>query len=265
MPFLYFRKGIGEYSFEESKVLFFGIPFEYSQIHSFGTKFFPNLIRESIASLEDEKGLINRAKLCDLGDLEIVPGSFELTSERIEDSIKIIKERKKKFIAVGGEHLITLPIVKTLKPKTIIQFDAHMDLRKEYLGNKFTSGTWAYYAGKDVKIIQIGIRSWSAEEKRNAEELGVIQVSSLKGLKIEEPLYVTIDMDVFDLSLAKEVSIPEPGKGFDLEKIKEELSYLKGREVIGADICECNAVSFLNVTPFLAGKVFFYLLEIMLE
>ncbi len=265
MPFLYFREGVGEYDFEESRVLLFGIPFEYSQIYSFGTKFAPTLIREAIMSLEDEKGLINKAKLCDIGNLEAVPGSFELTSERIEDTIKIIKENKKKFIAIGGEHLITLPIVKVLRPKTIIQFDAHMDLRKEYLGNKFTSGTWTYYASKYSKIIQLGIRSYSDEEKDNARKLGIKHVSTLRGIKMEEPIYITIDMDVFDLSLAREVSIPEPEKGFDLEKIKKELSYLKGKKVIGADICECNAVSFLDKTPFIAAKLFFYLLDIMVK
>ena len=128
------------YPLKEADVVFLGIPFASASI-SKPALYGPVMVRESLKVKEDFIDGINlfeKLKLCDLGDMEVVPGSYELTAERIKQTINDIMSESKAFpIIIGGDHSITLAITEALKPKTIVQLDAHADLRKDYLGNKY--------------------------------------------------------------------------------------------------------------------------------
>ncbi len=203
---------------KEADVVFLGIPFastSTSKAAIYGTL----MIRESLKLTEDFIGGINlfeKLKVCDLGDLEIVPGSFELTAQRIRQTIEDIKQENKDAFLVfaGGEHLITLPIVEALKPKTIVHLDAHSDSRSEYLGNKYTHQTWAHHASKIARIIQIGMTTWNREEseKKNNIELYEAEEFIKSNLKLEKPVHLTIDIDVLQ---GVETGLPEGRMGLD--------------------------------------------------
>ena len=245
------------YSIQEADVIFLGIPFSSTSI-SCSSIFGPVLTRESLKLAEGYEEVPGRdvfksLKVCDIGDLDVVPGDYSLTAERINETIKEIREVNKKafLVFIGGEHLITLPIAEALKPKTIVQLDAHMDLRKDYLGNDFSHTTWAYHAKKKLNcdLVQIGARSFCEQEKKTAEEFGV--VNDIKNPK--EPIYLTVDMDVFDPRYVK-TGLPVYN-GLSPERVFEIIEKLKGKKLIGMDIVEIADNSLPSNTGFLAAEI----------
>ncbi len=194
------------YPLKEADVVFMGVPFA-STSTSKAAIYGPIMVRESLKLTEDfvcEKNanIFDKLKVCDVGDVEVVPGSYDLTAQRIRQTIGDIRsENRNAFtVFIGGEHLITLPIVETLKPNTILHLDAHSDSRSEYLGNKYTHQTWAHHAGKIAKIIQLGITTWNREEKENLGKNNIDFYEAeafLKGnVEIEPPVHLTTDIDV---------------------------------------------------------------------
>lgn len=218
------------YPRKEADVVFLGIPFASTNV-SKAARYGPLMVRESLKLVEDfvdGKNVFEKLKICDLGDLEIVPGSFELTSERLRDTVKSIKQENPDafLVFIGGEHLVTLPIAESIKPKTIVQIDAHADLRKDYLGNEYMHQTWAYHASKISRIIQIGVVSWNKEELDVKEKKGIISCSADEFLneeiKLEDPVHLTVDIDVLE---NVETGLPEGSMKFEtlihlLEKIQ---------------------------------------------
>ena len=191
---------------KEAGMIFLGIPFAGTST-SKPAIYGPIMVRESLKLMEDYvdgKNIFEKLKVCDLGDLEIVPGSYELTSVRIKQTIEDIKDENKDafLIFIGGEHLVTLPIVEALKPKTIVHLDAHSDSRSEYLGNKYMHQTWAHHAAAAAKIIQIGVTTWNREEKENLDKNNIDFYETddflKKDLKLVEPVHLTIDIDVLE-------------------------------------------------------------------
>jgi agmatinase len=243
---------------KEADVVFLGIPFASTSI-SKNSIYGPIMVRESLKLVEDLADGVNlfgKLKICDLGDLEIVPGSYELTAKRIKETIQdMLSENKKAFpIFIGGEHSITLPIVEVLKPKTIIHLDAHADLRKDYLENKYTHQAWAYHASKFAKIIQIGVQSWSKEElefiKGNSSIQSLDINSFLKqNIKLEKPVHLTIDIDVFDPSYV-ETGLPE-----GIAKPEEILAVMEKIDCNSLDIVEIADDKLPSKTGFLAAKL----------
>ncbi|MCD6215537.1 MAG: arginase family protein [Candidatus Aenigmarchaeota archaeon] len=242
------------YPLKEAKVAFLGIPFSSTSV-SGTSQYGPLVVRESLKLIEGWDGKKNVfQKICDVGDLEIVPGSYELTAERLRDTIKDIRAANPNafLVFVGGEHLITLPIVEQLKPKTIVQLDAHADLRPEFLGLKYSHVTWAYHASKLSHIIQIGVRSWSADDRLSMAE----QVENIKNLeekKLEGPVHLTIDMDVFDPSYVR-TGLPEPG-GLKPKEVFGLIDKIFDYKVKSMDIVEIADHSLPSKTGFLAAQL----------
>ena len=236
-------------------VVFLGIPFASASV-SKPAIYGPVMVRESMKLVEDfvdGVNLFEKLKVCDLGDLEIVPGSYELTAKRIRETIQdILSENKNAFpIFIGGDHSITLAITEALKPKTIVQLDAHADLRKDYLGNKYMQQTWAYHAAKFSRIIQIGVQSWNKEEieiKENIESLSINDFLKAN-IKLENPIHLTIDIDVFDPSYV-ETGLPEGSA-----KPGEILAVLEKINCDSLDIVEIADDKLPSKTGFLAAKL----------
>ena len=247
------------YPLKEADVIFLGVPFASTSI-SKNSMYGPVMVREALKLKEDfikDVNLFEKLKLCDLGDLEIVPGSYELTAKRIKETIQdLLSINKKAFlIFIGGEHSITLPITEALKPKTVVQLDAHADLRKDYLENKFTHQTWAYHASKLAKIIQIGVQSLSKDEKKFIEDNHNIQSFALnqflkkKNIKLEKPVHLTIDVDVFDPSYV-ETGLPE-----GTAKPEEILKIIEKIPCSSLDITEIADDKLPSKSGFLAAEI----------
>jgi len=244
------------YPLEEANVVFVGIPFSSTSV-SCSSQFGPVIVRESMRLTEDydkktNKNLFKELKVCDIGNLEVVPGSYHLTAERIKETIKEIQDESKAFlISVGGEHLITLPIAEALKPKTVIQLDAHRDLRKDYLGKKFSHTTWAYHLLQSLNcnLVQIGVREVSKDEEELANKLDI--KDEIKNLK--EPIYLTIDIDVFDPCYVK-TGLPV-SNGLKPRDVFDIIEKLRGKKLVGMDITEIADNSLPSNTGFLCAEI----------
>lgn len=254
---LYVNKSfVPEYPIKDADVCFLGIPFDSTALAVGNQRFGPASIRQCLKTInsylpEKDISVFEKLKVCDIGDVDVVPGNYQLTSERVRDTIESVLKANKNvfFVSLGGEHLVTLPIVEALKPKTIVQLDAHMDLASEYQGNKFAHNTWAYHAAKTAKLVQIGCRSWEKEEKENFDSLKVS-----KNLDdMEGSVYLTIDMDVFDPAYAPDTGFREPN-GLSPNEVFELIDLVFRKKVVGMDIVEIASSQFNNQTSNLAAR-----------
>lgn len=239
------------YDLKEAEVVFLGIPFSSTSI-SKPALYGPIMVREGLRLSEG----VPQKKFCDLGDLEVVAGSFELTAERIRETLTEIKEANARAfpIFIGGDHSITLPIIETLKPKTIVQLDAHSDTYSDYLGNKYGHGTWAYHASKTAKIIQIGLNSINDEEKKFLAKSKAVRALSAEEFmkfvpKMERPVHLTIDIDVLEPAHV-ETGFPE-GK-MRMDELMKVLDKIKPDSL---DIVEIADDKLPSKTGFIAAQI----------
>ena len=249
---LHFLEASSEY--QESRLVIFGCPFDGTASYLPGSRFAPNAIREASQAIEsfspEQKKDLARLSFCDLGDLELPFGNTERVLDLIKRAVSHILQDKKIPIVLGGEHLITLPIITSFKrfhsDFMVIHIDAHADLREEYLGEKLSHATVmrrvVELIGKD-RLIQIGIRSGTKEEfdfarqiggqfSINEQDLSLVQ-EKVKGKKI----YLSLDLDILDPSVLPGTGTPEPG-GLEFQQLIQVLSSLKETKVVGMDMVE---------------------------
>ena len=185
------------YPLAEADVVFLGGPFSATSL-SASSRYGPLQIREALRLTE---GLPEK-HWCDVGDVAIVPGSYELTAQRIKETVAEIRATNEKafLVVAGGEHLITLPLAEALQPKTIVQVDAHSDTKRDVAGNAYTHQTWAYHASKLCKIFQVGVNAWSKEEMAFVSESSVVHAATAtqflnNDIMLEQPTHLSVDVD----------------------------------------------------------------------
>ncbi|MFP4116952.1 MAG: arginase family protein [Candidatus Aenigmatarchaeota archaeon] len=246
------------YDLDEADVCFLGVSFDSTALAEGNQRFGPTLVREALKtkiSYVPQKGNnpLKELKICDLGDLDWVPGSFEETSKRLKDTIKSIFEENEEVFPVflGGEHLVSLPIVEELKPKTVVQLDAHLDRAEEYQGNEYAHNTWVSKV-EDVDFVQVGCRSYT-EDQDDGEDYMDLEKAKEKIRKAGEPVYLTVDMDVFDPRYAPDVGFPEEN-GLSPDQVFEILDEVFEKKVVGMDVCEVASKELNNRTAHLAAK-----------
>lgn len=246
-----------EEDFEESQAVLFGVPFDGTTSFKPGARFAPNAMREDSWAIESYSPYLDKdledLKLFDYGNLELPFGDKMTALKMIEQTVDEIVESKKIPIMIGGEHLVTYAPVKSLVKKypdlNIIHFDAHTDLREDYLGEEFSHATVLRRIFDLVgvgKLNQFCIRSGLKEEfewaKTNAhlEKFTYNTLEScVKRLK-DEPVYITIDLDVFDPSVFPGTGTPEPG-GINFHQMLEIIGTLSNlQNVVGLDVVELS-------------------------
>ncbi|GBF22615.1 putative agmatinase [Candidatus Gastranaerophilus sp. (ex Termes propinquus)] len=248
-PFLS-KNFIGAISdFEQARVVMLGMPFDGTCTNRPGTRFAPERIRLESAGIEVYSPTFDKnledTLFFDAGDLELPFGSAQKALEIIRKNVEQIYSAGKKLLGVGGEHLVTLASVqaaaKYFDNLAILHFDAHTDLREEFLGEKLThSGVIRQVA--DIvgfeNILQIGIRSGEKPEfelmkKHNTLIFKPAELERLRGKSI----FLTIDLDVLDPGVMSAVGTPEAG-GMTYSELLGWLVALKNYNIIGADIVE---------------------------
>jgi agmatinase len=185
-----------------------------------------------------------------MGDLELPLGEKKLSLTLIRKALRKILSEKKIPISLGGDHLITLPIVEEVlrvyPSLYLLQIDAHADLREDYLGETLSHCTVMKRVldrlGKG-RLLQVGIRSGTEEEFELARRMkSIVSVdqdslrSMVKRLR-NKPVYLSLDLDVIDPSLLPGVGTPEPG-GFTFQGFISLLKELQPLHVIGFDMVE---------------------------
>lgn len=241
------------YALKEAEVVFLGVPFVSGSL-SKPALYGPLIVRESIKLKEG----FPEKKICDLGDLEVVPGSYKLTAERIKQTLEDARnENRNAFpVIIGGDHTITLAIAEALHPRTIVQLDAHADLRREYLGIEYMQQTWAYHASRIAKIIQVGVVAMNPEEKLNEN---IRQMSAADFIShtppMEHPIHLTIDIDVLE---NMETGLPEGRM-----KPEEVLKILEKIKPASVDIVEIADDKLPSRTGFVAADFIKKILEMI--
>ena len=245
----------GEY--EDSKIVIFGAPFDGTTSYRPGARFAPSRMRdESEYAIETYSPYQNKDlmdySIFDGGDLEIPYGNTERVLKVIEDYVERLLKDDKISLMIGGEHLVTLGAVraygKHYDDLHIVHFDAHPDLRDEYLGEKLSHATvmrrcWEIVG--DDRIFQYGIRSGDREELNWGKEhvktrmFDFAGIESLKKRIKDKPVYLTIDLDVLDPSEFPGTGTPEAG-GVSFRELLEALSHLKGLNIVGLDMVELS-------------------------
>jgi agmatinase len=251
----------------------FGAPLDATVTFRPGCRFGPGAVRSASAVLEDWSpalgvGLGERP-FCDLGDLEPVPGDVEGTLEAIRELVGQLAEEGLRPLMLGGEHLVTWPAVAALAARhpglRVLQFDAHADLREEYLGRRASHATVMRRVAEVVgpgHCYQVGIRSGTAEEWAFARTSGIRFAPGAAGLPAgwrEElsagPVYVTVDIDFVDPAYAPGTGTPEPG-GATAAELLAAIDGLRGLDLVGADVVEvAPAYDPGGITAALAAKV----------
>jgi len=239
---------------EEGKIVILGCPYDGSASFRPGARFGPAAVRKASWGIETYSPYfrrdLTRLLIHDMGDLELPLGEKKIAFDLIQKALRNILSKHKFPILLGGDHLITLPILEeTLKvyPSLhLLHLDAHTDLREDYLGETLSHSTVIRRVvdrlGKG-RLSQIGIRSGTEEEFKLAREMKSIVASDKRSLGAMmnrlryRPVYITLDLDLFDPSLLPGVGTPEPG-GLTFQEFISLLKALRSLHVIGFDIVE---------------------------
>lgn len=235
--------------YNEARIVMLGMPYDCTCSNRAGTRFGPQAARLESIGIETYspyfKTDMEDLRFFDVGDLEYPFGNAQKALDITENNVDCIYQDNKKLLGVGGEHLITFASVKSVLKKypdlAVIQFDAHTDLRNQYLGETLThSGVMfqiAQLIGYD-NIAQIGLRSGEKEEFEIVEKYSTLKTNPSELDKFKnKPIFLTIDLDVLDPSLMSGVGTPEAG-GLTYKELMNWLLYLKDFNIVGADIME---------------------------
>ncbi|HHY46623.1 MAG TPA: agmatinase [Firmicutes bacterium] len=261
-------------SYESAGVVIVGGPMDFTASWRPGARFGPARIRAVSDALEDfspEAGkVLEPGCFFDLGDVMIPPGNVAAGLSRVETVIDAVVSDGKLPILLGGEHLVTLASVRAmhrLYPElTVVQLDAHMDLRHDYLGEALSHATVMRRVIEVVgegNLYQCGIRSGTREEFEYALERSTLireddlamAVKRALDLTGERPLYVTLDIDVVDPAFAPGTGTPEPG-GYTSRDVLRAVRLLVGTRLVGFDLVEvAPPYDHSDMTSLLAAKI----------
>ena len=241
--------------FEESDCIMVGLPYDGTCSYRPGTRFAPQEIRQASYGLETYSPYLDKdlseVKFYDAGELDFQFGNREDTLIKIEATAREVFSYDKKWLGIGGEHLVTLPAIKACHEKytdlSVIHFDAHADVTDEYLNEKLSHAAVMKRVSEIIgveNLIQTGIRSgtkdefeWMKENKTfySSEEDFADRINVLSN----KPVYLSIDLDVLDPSIFCGTGTPEPG-GMTFNDLISKIMLLKNLNIVGADVVELS-------------------------
>ncbi|WP_207637745.1 agmatinase [Acetobacterium malicum] len=242
----------------ESDIVVFGAPFDSTTSFRPGTRFASRTMRGESYGLEtyspyQDKDLEDLA-VFDGGDLELCFGDTEKVLAAIESYTTRVLRDNKRPVMIGGEHLVTLGAVRAVARKYpelyVVHFDAHADLRDDYLGITLSHATVLHRVWDiigDGRIYQFGIRSGERSEFQWGQDHVTTQKFNFKGLaevveKLQgKPVYFTLDLDVLDPSVFPGTGTPEPG-GVSFMELLEAIQTVSQLNLVGCDINELSPV-----------------------
>lgn len=245
-------------SYQESNIVLFGAPFDSTTSFRPGTRFASKVMRSESFGLETYSPYQDKdlEDICvfDGGDLELCFGNTETALQQIENFTADLLKDHKIPLMIGGEHLVTLGAVRAVAKchpdLHIVHFDAHADLREDYLGAKLSHATVIHRCWDlvgDDRIFQFGIRSGDRSEflwgsthvqtqKFNFEGLEQV-IAQLEG----KPVYFTIDLDVLDPSVFPGTGTPEAG-GVTFMELLQAILIVSKCQIVGCDINELSPI-----------------------
>lgn len=258
--------------YQASRSVILGAPMDYTASFRPGSRSGPQAIRAASPGLE-EFSIYSGKDLRDVcfydrGDLALPLGNTARSLTLIEEATESIFAAKKIPILLGGEHLVSLgalrAAVRHYPNLAVLHFDAHADLRINYLGEPYSHASVMYHAYTELglELFQFGIRSATREEESFAKEHThyypfhvFAPLKAALSLLASRPIYLSLDIDVVDPAFAPGTGTPEPG-GISSVELLEALALLRDLSLVGMDLVEVTpAYDSAGITAMLAAKV----------
>ena len=274
----------------QADVAIVGIPFDSGVSYRPGARFGPSHVREASRLLRPYNPATGVSpfasqQVVDAGDFAANPFNIEEAIASIERDHRALSEKAKRIVTIGGDHTITLPILRSLHkqhgPISVIHFDAHLDTWDSYFGADYTHGTTFRRASEEGLLdgegcMHIGIRGplYSAKDLVDDKAVGFQIFSSIEfqELGVQEaikkmiarvsnrPVYISIDIDVLDPAHAPGTGTPEAG-GLTSRELLAVIRATAGLNIIGADVVEvAPAYDFAQITGIAASHVLYELI-----
>jgi agmatinase len=274
-------------------VALLGIPYDGGVSYRPGARFGPRAVREQSSLIRTWNPVLKvhpfqRLRVADCGDVDVVPISIERTFERIEEALTGVLTAGAVPVVVGGDHSVTLPILRALARRHgrlgVVHFDAHPDTWDEYFGSKYFHGTPFRRAVEEGlveprRMIQIGIRGplYGPEDFAFHDQHGieVVRIETLKERGVDwvtgrlgrlrgGPLYCSFDIDAVDPAYAPATGTPEVG-GLTSYEALVLVRALAGLGLVGADVVEVSPPwdGPGQVTSLLAANLLFELVSVL--
>lgn len=260
-----------------------GVPFDSTTSYHSGARLGPVVVREASYGFEKYNTTFNTnldTIFYDFGDTNTIPGNCKKTCQIVEDTVNELLDYKVNPIIIGGEHSASIGAVKALINRypnlTVVHLDAHRDLAFEFIGEKYSHATVMrriHEFGLN-KLIQIGIRSSSEDEEEFAGSQKNITTFKMSDVHrhldnieyflstIKTPIYLSIDMDVFDPSFAPSVGNPTPS-GIAINDLEEIIQSICEKRIIGMDVVETATNKLGDITAVTASKIIYDFLSLL--
>ncbi|MDD4587827.1 MAG: agmatinase [Heliobacteriaceae bacterium] len=260
-------------AYADCPVVLVGVPMDFTVSFRPGSRLGPQRIRAVSYGLEEysvyqDHDLAERL-YCDAGDIDLPIGNVAGCLERIREVAWDLIKDNKRPIFIGGEHLITYPVItafaRLYKDLRVVHFDAHADLRAEYLGEVHSHATVMRKVVETVgsrNVFQLGIRSGTREEfayARDHTHLFLDEIfpalDQVVQVVQDYPVYLTLDIDVLDPAFAPGTGTPEPG-GCTARELLEAVRRLGKLNIVGFDLVEvAPGADLSDRTALLAAKI----------
>lgn len=265
-------------TFKEADYAILGVPFDVTSTYRTGARFAPTAIREASLNIEGYSFRANvdveNLRLNDIGDLHVT-GDVAETLKRLGQVTKELLAAKKCPVLIGGEHTITLGAARAMgKDFTILDFDAHLDLRNEYMNLKVSHTTFMRRINEQTrqrKVIEVGTRAVCKEELDYAKKANIPFVTARQVrkdgpaqtskrirtlLKDSKKIYLTVDLDVLDPAFAPAVQNPEPD-GLCTHMLYDLISEVCDERIVAFDVVEVTPPYDNGATSVVAAKTIF--------
>ena len=270
-----------------------GIPYDGGTSYRTGARFGPRAVRDQSSLIRTWHPVLKvhpfeRLRVADCGDVDVVPISIERTYETITRRIDEVIAAGATPVSVGGDHSITLPILRSIArrhgPVGVVHFDAHPDTWDEYFGSKFFHGTPFRRAVEEGlidprRMIQVGIRGplYGPEDFAFHDQHGleVLRIEPIKeqgtawaASRLERlkggPVYLSFDIDSVDPAFAPATGTPEVG-GLTSYEALALLRALQGLTLVGADVVEVSPPydGPGQITALLAANILFEIVSLL--
>jgi len=264
-------------TYENSKVVLVTVPYDGTSTWGKGADKGPELFLDASENMElydietDSEPYLQ-------GVYRAGEVSENSTPEKMVEAVynktkELIKDREKLFTLIGGEHSVSIGSIRAVgeeyKQLTVLQLDAHTDLRPEFHGSKNNHACAVFEANQKHKLVQVGIRSMDVEEKQYLPHNRVFFAHEIANNenwikevleKVTGNVYITIDLDAFDPSIAPSTGTPEPGGLQWYPTLKLLKKVFKKCNVVAFDIVELMDSPQAKPTAFLAAKLYYKML-----
>ena len=266
--------------FENAKVVILPVPFDATSTWIKGADKGPEALIEASANME-VYDIVTDSEVYKIG-IHTADPVYERKSpdkmvKEVQATVLQLLKKKKFPVVVGGEHSVSIGAIKAFaeyykdKDFTVLQFDAHADLRREYEGLANNHACVMARAAEVAPIVQIGIRSMSFEEREDVQAGRIFYADTLMDSnnktwmydflnKLTKNVYITIDLDVFDPSIMSATGTPEPGGMFWYQMLEILQKVNEKTNIVGFDIVELCPMKYNKAPNFLAAKLLYQLL-----